>query len=747
MASGDLGDIEITSVPEGSEDGSAAANQPGTALSTYVVQRTVPKASPLAPKERQPLFKTTLRKRWWLLGICFVVSAGVAAFVANRFQITTYEVVGKLKYNGLPEMSRSHAFSADSVETHAELLQSAGFLNTVIEKRKLGKELDVMGLLNQLDVAPDSKSRIITVILTTSELDKGVDLLNDMMEMYVQRAIEDRRNRATEHVRHAEEELFRAEANEENCRKLLRNFAEKIGPSEFEQQQIPDTLKQYATALNSAQIAVTDYQTQIKEIETTRKQQIHDLNTKALDAKISLIKGRLAKYDTSSEIYLQLKGVLDQCTALADKTATVDDFNKWKEVIDLPGKNLTSFPWLNSYGTKELDDLAAVIDRLSDESRHADMSLKARTSEVTELTAKIEETKKKLEAANNAMRPQSEERKAFQDDLAAATSYKQDVRQQLMALRQIKASPVKEFAIANKATWNGNAKSSFKKLFAAALFFVTLLLAAPVFGCEYYLNRDSPADETARRFGLPLLSRGALRTRLNRGKNGELMVARPDGEGEDSLRLLALRIQQSLRRPGAVILFSPLEHDESPISLICKLAVCFAEREELVLVVDAGNRLADSRGILASLFQGTAHRTPDGKPLDPTTTVGESEEPEVATFGVSDYLCQEELEIGDLVLHTKYSRVDCIHGGVGACPREGLASRRLSDLLEQSRGRYTMILVAGPSTKNQTDLQLLAARADGMLFTIAPNAPVSSKGHEVIQDLMDLGAPVMGLIG
>ena len=235
--------------------------------------------------------------------------------------------------------------------------------------------------------------------------------------------------------------------------------------------------------------------------------------------------------------------------------------------------------------------------------------------------------------------------------------------------------------------------------------------------------------------------------RLNRRKaTGEFSLARTNDDGEDSLRLLALRIQQSLRRPGAVIVFSPLEHHESPISLICKLAVCFAEREELVLVVDAGGTLEESRSVLASLFYGTPHRTAEGRPLDPTLVDGSSET-QMATFGISDYLCNEDLEIGDLVLHTKYTRVDCIHGGVCPLPREGLASRRITDLLELSRGRYSMILVAGPSTQNQTDVQLLAARADGMLFTVSPSTPISNRGHEVIQDLIDLDAPVMGLIG
>jgi hypothetical protein len=344
------------------------------------------------------------------------------------------------------------------------------------------------------------------------------------------------------------------------------------------------------------------------------------------------------------------------------------------------------------------------------------------------------------------MRPQLEERKAFQDDLAGATANKQLVRSQLQALRQIKASPVKELSIVCKATWDGKPTTTFKKLFALAFMGVSLVLVAPVFGAEYYLSRESPADETARRFGLPLLSRGALSSRLKRHKTGEFALSRTNDDGEDSLRLLALRIQQSLRRPGAVIVFSPLEHNESPISLICKLAVCFAEREELVLVVDAGATLAESRSTLSTLFHGTPHRTADGRPLDPTLVDGSAETP-MATFGISDFLCNEELEIGDLVLHTKYTRVDCIHGGVCPPPREGLASRRITDLLELSRGRYSMILVAGPSTRNQTDVQLLAARADGMLFTVAPNTPISNRGHEVIQDLIDLDAPVMGLIG
>ena len=739
------GDIEITSVPDGADVG-ATGPDPGTALSTYVAPRTPPKASPLAPREREPLIKSTLRKRWWLLGICCIVALGPAYFAGHQFATMSYKIKGELEYHGLPEMARTSAYNMEPVEAHAELLQSPAFLLTVIEKRNMAHELDVLGLTNSLDVTADSRSKMITLNLSSSDLVKGKELLDDLMEMYVQRAVEDRRNRATDHVRHAEEELFRAEANEDNCRKLLRNYSEKMVSTEFEQVSIPDTLRQYTSAYNAAVLAQTSFKTQIQEYNASRAAETKDLNRKLIEAKLSNVKSHLEKYDAGSQPHAVLSRVSRELEAVAKTAANYDSPVKFKEQVDAVGKNLTSYPWLNQYITPDMSDQSTQIDKMTEEGKKAELGLKTTSDEVADLKAKIDETKKKLEAANNAMRPQLEERKAFQDDLAGATANKQLVRSQLQALRQIKASPVKELSIVCKATWDGKPTTTFKKLFALAFMGVSLVLVAPVFGAEYYLSRESPADETARRFGLPLLSRGALSSRLKRHKTGEFALSRTNDDGEDSLRLLALRIQQSLRRPGAVIVFSPLEHNESPISLICKLAVCFAEREELVLVVDAGATLAESRSTLSTLFHGTPHRTADGRPLDPTLVDGSAEAP-MATFGISDFLCNEELEIGDLVLHTKYTRVDCIHGGVCPPPREGLASRRITDLLELSRGRYSMILVAGPSTRNQTDVQLLAARADGMLFTVAPNTPISNRGHEVIQDLIDLDAPVMGLIG
>ncbi len=73
-----------------------------------------------------------------------------------------------------------------------------------------------------------------------------------------------------------------------------------------------------------------------------------------------------------------------------------------------------------------------------------------------------------------------------------------------------------------------------------------------------------------------------------------------------------------------------------------------------------------------------------------------------------------------------------------------MASSRLTKLIDQFRDRYSMILMCGPSTLHPADLQMLAARADGIVFTVNKKSLSSVYGEEVINDLIELGAPIWG---
>ncbi len=353
------------------------AGDPGTALSTYVAPRTIPKASPLAPKEREPLVKSTIRKRWWLLLICGVVSACVAAFAAFRLKTQSFEIEGKLEYKGLPEMTRTRAWNPEGVETHAELLQSPTYLTTVIEKRNLGTELDVMGLQNALTVTPDSRSRIITLVLSWDDLPKGIDILNDLMRMYVDRVVEDRRLTATEHVKHAEEELFRAEANEDNARKLFRNFNEKMGLTPYEQQEIPEKLKQYTPPSTRRRSPSPTCRRGSRRSKLRACNRQTSSRKKCSRRRSSAVKLHIDRYERDSQPYALLAGVLEQLQALGEKAAAYDTIPKWKEALDGPGKNLSMFSsWMNQYVTKDLDELGTQIDRITQDGEKAVLDLK-----------------------------------------------------------------------------------------------------------------------------------------------------------------------------------------------------------------------------------------------------------------------------------------------------------------------------------------------------------------------------------
>ena len=97
-----------------------------------------------------------------------------------------------------------------------------------------------------------------------------------------------------------------------------------------------------------------------------------------------------------------------------------------------------------------------------------------------------------------------------------------------------------------------------------------------------------------------------------------------------------------------------------------------------------------------------------------------------------------------LVVGTGITGIDFLPGGCTVTASEAMASSRLTTLIDQFRERYSMILLCGPSTLHPADLQMLAARADGIVLTVNKKSLQTVYGEEVINDLIELGAPILG---
>ena len=79
-------------------------------------------------------------------------------------------------------------------------------------------------------------------------------------------------------------------------------------------------------------------------------------------------------------------------------------------------------------------------------------------------------------------------------------------------------------------------------------------------------------------------------------------------------------------------------------------------------------------------------------------------------------------------------------------PVEGLATHRMTEFLHELKQRYSLIVLLGPSTKRPVDLELLAARADGIVFSTDGKDQVSERSQAAVRNLVDLNAPVLGII-
>jgi len=57
-----------------------------------------------------------------------------------------------------------------------------------------------------------------------------------------------------------------------------------------------------------------------------------------------------------------------------------------------------------------------------------------------------------------------------------------------------------------------------------------------------------------------------------------------------------------------------------------------------------------------------------------------------------------------------------------------------------------VILVNGPSTRYAADVEMLAARADGVIVAANNRVKQDDRAASVLKDLVDLGAPIIGVV-
>ncbi|WP_026298180.1 CpsD/CapB family tyrosine-protein kinase [Cohnella laeviribosi] len=167
-----------------------------------------------------------------------------------------------------------------------------------------------------------------------------------------------------------------------------------------------------------------------------------------------------------------------------------------------------------------------------------------------------------------------------------------------------------------------------------------------------------------------------------------------------------------------VIMVTSAGPGEGKSTTIGNLAVAYAQAERKVLLIDADMR----------------------KPIEHHTF-------EVSNRrGLSSILSQQ-CTVDEAIQPTKIPGLSVITSGpIPPNPAEMVASQRMSNLIDELRRRFDVILIDSPPTLAVTDAQLLSTRCDGVVLVLDQGKVKREIALKAKEGLVKVGAKLLGVV-
>ena len=715
------------------------------------------------------LFASALRRRWWMFLLISCASAFAAREAMDYFGEHKSLSSAALIHTGLPNApDGGEVIKPMAPATCAELIESSKILNQLRESRGM-EQISTKILQELIETKTSRGSSLLSIELAWSNPADNVAMLNELLDIFVEEIAAQRRATLRDHMQHVENALLQSRAevsdarqqifevqakqqkvleegglNSERYRSILSSVAStQLGVDEKRveqlgvQQQI-EVLQQKSNALEQQAIKVLDdYKLQlVRQIaKRLRRVQVQLTETSAVFAEIS-------------DLIAQVEGFAQSDTAPADiQQWQVELYSTIRESLaPLPEEDLQAIAvdfetQLNSFGP-----LAKQIDterlQLAKQQEQLELSVIPLKNQIEMLETRLADYQQQADDIGEQLTGiGADQFGAYELRLEQAESQQKALTAQLDNMRQLEKCRVREWSISVPASLETTEVSSNRaKIFAFAFVLCGLVLSAPVLGGEWYRRQISPQVAFANSLQLPVLAERILQD-FAPSRRQRMSPSKLTGEQLEIVRMLALRIQQSAHVDGSVVLFSSIDPHYSPAPLMASIAECLAQREEKVLIVDAvcpGKTRLPITNVIAMPEQPAAQANQNS---EVAITAEATEQP-----GLSEYFTSDCETVQDLVRHTGCPGVDLISSGHSDFPREALASSCLTELVESCRENYTMILVNSPAATASADLQMLTARADGVVLMATKDVRKNPRARAAVADLIDLGAPIIGVV-
>ena len=721
---------------------------------------------------------TTLRSRWLLLVVIGVVSAGLASLAAWKFSHNTAVIKAAIIYTGLPSASANPAFDPLGAATGAEMITSVKVLKQLCDRR--GLEIPPARMADFINTSVGRSSALINLTLIWPDVDDGISMLNELTDVFIEEMATQRKAILQQNLQHLEMTLMQTKGRVDEARTQLENLQAQ------KQQQLDkgglttDQYRSMLTNITNTKSKIVDWQgeqlsTKAQIAQVTGK--IDLCNKKQLEledrVKSSLLREAASvltkahdEFAPSHPTAQQISQTIALVAKLVHAPDAPKDFIEWqKHLVDIlqnPSNGLSeayrkkldeAFAVVQHQNDADFKDVDAQRHRFEEQRDQMELTMVRIQQQIATLQKILADDQKQSEALGEKITGISATQVDETKHVLEETEKQQDaLTVQRDALSQLSQSRVREWTVTVPASIStAQIDSNKSKLFILVFSLCCFALSAPLFVAEWHAQTGSPQVQMARSLRVPVLAERILQHFSPQARK-EVSVASLGADETETIRMLTLRIQQSCHRPGSVVLFSSLDPNFSAAPLMAGVAECLAEREERVLLIDAVCPQRSLLPVLNLLSRSSTLPVPlpqNGKrsksPQQPEpVAIPETKSP--AALGLSEYLSEECDDVGDLVQPTGCPGVDLIASGRRSFSREAMASSCLTQLLNTCRKNYTMVLVHGPAVDCAADLQMLTARADGIVLATTKAAVKDPRARDFVQDLLDLGAPLIGLV-
>jgi polysaccharide biosynthesis transport protein len=708
----------------------ARAGANGTLSPLQMGPQTVPAALSATPTLGALLL--ALKRRWLLAGVlaCIAALLAVAAvsvlfppkYVAqSRLEITSRSYQGFLIRNPAEREVDPTTFRANQMG----FLKSSLVLSRALGSEKLkGLKARVMSpeaLEKDIKVDFTQGPEIMTVKLSGDSPDELAEVLNAVIQAYKEE-MDTRENL---------DKLRLVKQLEKSLDENQKTLAEKrfnLRKVEIEE-DVPDK-DTHQFMMGSLAMNVTGTQTSLRMVS-------NDLSKKKLD--LTNLKAQLASIDTAPVSQKDLRDMLtasirqyqDKLLALDQEISEmsanaigrtredrIESLNEKKRNIQNSMKNVenTLRPEL------EKDLRAGMQEKLEQDIRNLDATIRALQTEEVDLTKELEKAQTKFQALNPANRKASIAVEKMRDDVLQIQKIQDTLASQLALLKNEPSASSKIVVLQSAETPTDMDYSRLVKLagagglgaFGLVLFGVALL--------EFRSRKVNGAEEVVQCLNLPLVGimpqlpayarRPVQGTATGRDLHWQSVIT----ESVDAIRTQLLHAART--DAVTIVMVTSPAGGEGKTSLASQLAASLARSWRKTLLVDG------------DLRNPAAHRLFE-MPLEP---------------GFSEVL-RGETTTQDAVKPTLLSRLWLLPAGhCDAHAIQALAQDGVHTTFAQLKEQYDFIVVDSCPVLPVADALLMAQHVDAVIFSVLRDVSRLPALHAAQQKLQGLGVRILGAV-